>query len=406
MRQSPGDNRDPDLEPLLYSSSRRNMAGTSHRNINEATSKNYQQSIKKPKKRPSEQTTLRLMTESQMETLIMHGKDSKHSRRSYCAGDQRRSLFICGFACTIMTGVLMLLLYYVILPTMVERAMEQVLVRVKSCSIEEPADSSFRLKMEAVLENQPNLNAVILSSSIHAYYGRSYLGNFDLPEIDILHPKLGEGNDTTHISIDTKFSLKSDAVLFASFIYEMFHEDSVEWRIVGYPTFEMFGLYFSHIKFEKILQFGGMSGLQRSHLANFTFDSVVHAEGVGVGLDIVVENPSNVGLDLGWVKFDILYKRTVIGSIISESTLLAPGWNLFHASGIVNQNLEHAGDVISRYLHNLDSPFALVPVYVANNSISWMKRINRDIKLRMILPGTEINLVSSVALDHLFLGIT
>lgn len=206
-------------------------------------------------------------------------------------------------------------------------------------------------------------------------YKGAELGQVLMPSLD-LHTGSGE------FQLDTPFEIK-DHDAFQLFSETLIQTPSFIWNMVGQCDLTVMGTTIKNLQFNKRAFFTGMNQFPAVKIDDFTLYTVPKAtinDTIQMKVQTTLTNPSVIGMDLGDLTFDVLFKEHVIGQVASKNVSLISGPNkLMLVGDLVKSSNSSAqfSELFTNYVNGLTSDLRVVgtglTLPLANSTSGGMK---------------------------------
>jgi len=292
--------------------------------------------------------------------------------------------------------LLLLLSYYVILPKVIEDSIRGSHLEFYSIALTQPNDTEYSLVLHATgaISNAGPIRATVHAFTVILHYKDQLLARMEMPRLEA-------GGSTVHFSISATMYIEDRAV-FATFGQDMIHKDSLEWTLQGETTITVAGLDFSNVNYKTTVQIPGCSGLPDVQLVTFSMDRSNMTD-IIVDLAVRMFNPSIISITpLGWLRFNILYKNSSLGTMFSVSEVnLTTGYNEVKMTGTLQPtNFTIFNELLDRYLTNKSSD-VIAKGGNHSTSIKMYQHSLRDLTLQTVMKPFPVLLLKEIVFDYL-----
>ncbi|KAF9962385.1 hypothetical protein BGZ72_006206 [Mortierella alpina] len=235
----------------------------------------------------------------------------------------RRKTFWCCCCCILLIAILAILLpimYFVLLPKVVQSIVNGSRMSLSQLNITEPTDRGMNITLLGTVDHGGIFPATIeFPEPIWVSFKDKVLGKMQLQSVDIAGGKAAV-NDATYFEIVDK-----DA--FSQFSKELLTTKSFVWTLTSVVKVKVLGFVpVAGINLTKDLTLLGMNGFQNIKLEKFDLPSdAPNNQGVVVKLVTSMNNPSPIGVVLGSVVLDLFYDGTHLGQVTAQDAVLVGG---------------------------------------------------------------------------------
>ncbi|KAF9290066.1 hypothetical protein BGZ68_008024 [Mortierella alpina] len=266
----------------------------------------------------------------------------------------RRKTFWCCCFCIlliVLLAILLPVLYFVVLPKVVQSIVNGSRMSLSQLNITEPTDKGINVTLLGTVDHAGIFPATIeFPEPILVSFKNKVLGKMQLQSVDITGGK-ATVNDATYFEIVDK-----DA--FSEFAKELLTTKCFVWTLTSVVKVKVLGFIpVAGINLTKDLTLLGMNGFQNIKLEKFDLPSdAPDNQGALVKLVTSMNNPSPIGVALGSVVLDLFYEGTHLGQVTARDAVLVGGspspltleGTLYRQSD--QQDLENLSVLFSNYL--------------------------------------------------------
>ncbi|PRP80209.1 hypothetical protein PROFUN_12167 [Planoprotostelium fungivorum] len=267
-----------------------------------------------------------------------------------------------------------LLLFFVILPAVVQGIVNASAIRFTQIEMTQPTQTSFTLNAKGVLSNTGIISATISPShdpptgnqkradgavppgALSVYWEQKLIAYTFLP-VTVTNP----GNRDTDLNITAGTVTIFDHDAWTAFSRNLTNSDVLYWHLEGLVNVKALGITFKNVKFEKDVPITGFGGLKNVTIMSF---SLADSNSTHIITDMVVRITENSFVNihpLGDLTMDVVFRGAKVGVLYAPNAQLSTGENFLIASGhLVGDHLDELGVMVSQYLGTTDTPVTSV----------------------------------------------
>ncbi|KAJ1923184.1 hypothetical protein IWQ60_006039 [Tieghemiomyces parasiticus] len=281
--------------------------------------------------------------------------------------------------------------------------------------ITNPTNDGFEVIMNGAIRGTGPLPATIdFIKPVLVKWGEIVLGEMTMGQVQAV-PRVGAVLDNHRGQFRI---LDMDAM--AMFTGEMLNGDGFEWTIeVPEVTVSALGAKFEGISMTKSVSLGGMRGFDgQVDIRGFDLPANDPAGGIQLKIDTALGNPSNIGVELGDLTFDIYDEASgvLVGPVVAQGVSLQPkAESLLHMTGRMvpqptPEGIAALSALMNRYLGGEDNVMraqgrgSRTP---SGESPEWLNAALNNMALTVTLPGQPaLDLIRSLTLTQLGIAFT
>ncbi|CAG8737321.1 16694_t:CDS:2, partial [Acaulospora morrowiae] len=192
-------------------------------------------------------------------------------------------------------------------------------ITVNTAIMSEEQAATFNLHINGVIGNVGKVKAKItFPTGVNVSTEGKELGIAKLP------PVTSNGTGEASINSDSVFQI-TNVPNFSEFVLVLLGGPSANWTLSADDVqVDASGIPVSGIKFSKVVPLLGFDGLKQVKVLGFSLPGIAPDGNVIIDIDISLENPSNVGISLGTITFNVFSDQLFVGPITATGVTLAP----------------------------------------------------------------------------------
>ncbi|CAG8461855.1 16709_t:CDS:2 [Acaulospora colombiana] len=332
--------------------------------------------------------------------------NKENGRKGICnrLGKRKFCCICCGIF-VLISIVMIPIAIFVIAPAIAQNVVNGSQLQFDNVKLSNVTEENFVLSVSGRVTKTGPLKATIsLPDGVNIYWEKTLIGHMSLDPI-VTKPSVGANIQTAQT-----FTILNKTA-FTLFSKYMLNGKEFTWRLDGGAKVNTLGLHLYGIRLSKYVTMGGMQGFQNVSIDQFNAPSVNPDGGISIEISSTLVNPSQIGIEVGDIFFDVIYRNQTVGQVSSTNFTLTPGSNKLLLDGrLIPQNtsagLSAVGDLFSKFITGHDVPIGVLAKLVRPNNytapISWLQSAFLGTYLSVILPGMQhVSIIHGVTLNIL-----
>ncbi|KAL1915466.1 uncharacterized protein VTP21DRAFT_6590 [Calcarisporiella thermophila] len=263
-----------------------------------------------------------------------------------------------------------------------------------------PANNAFTSRIKGELSHTGPVPATIsFVAPTYIYWKGKAFAKLRMPSIKTLWLK------PTPLDLNTNVEVVNPALL-QEFSVALLTGDNFTWDLYcSQIQVTALGITIGGVQLRKTVSLKGMSGLKGVQLTSFNLPGNDPAGGITSEGSGVVKNPSQVGLTVGHLGFNVVYKGIVLGNLAADKQGIAPlkDNSLSLKGRLVPQTsaegLAAFSEMVNLFIKGKDVPLSLVGNEASDvqGRVDWLSNALPSLKLDIALkPPADLKLIQSI----------
>ncbi|KAF9562767.1 hypothetical protein CPC08DRAFT_361960 [Agrocybe pediades] len=289
----------------------------------------------------------------------------------------------------------------------VQKIVDESVLGIETVLIVNPEQGSFQTKLKGSITNAGPFNAKIsFPSGLTISWGGKVIGRIGMSDISVV------GDVGADIDAELRFEVL-DVAQLTEFTKALLTEETFDWDISGdnLTGISVTGVAFS----SRRVCLKGFNGLKDGvKVEKFDLPSDHPSGGISLTLETMVNNPSQVGIQMSSISFDTYMGDVLIAPVASTGTVTLSAQStsqLSLAGQLIPQEspegLAAVSNVFNKFIHGEDSNVSVRGSGAGSSHVTWLNEGIKSLVISTILPNQgPLDIIKSINLNELTLMFT